>query len=175
MSQAKERVLEMCTKALQIEVDGKAFYQRAAEMCHNKLGQEVFSMLMADEEVHAKRIQMIYDAMKLKESWTDDWKCLVTANSDLGNFIKIRATRGEPDPQAGDVEALDVGLASEDASINFYKRQLAAATDPLERAFLNKMVEEESVHYQVLNDMKFYLTNPAEWFLEKEHSGLDGA
>ena len=34
---------------------------------------------------------------------------------------------------------------------------------------------EEELHFELLNDMKFYLTNPESWFREREKPHVDGA
>ena len=43
-----------------------------------------------------------------------------------------------------------------------------------ERRFLQELVWEEQDHHQSLADLKFYLTDPAGWFNEKEHLAMDG-
>jgi hypothetical protein len=37
------------------------------------------------------------------------------------------------------------------------------------------MISEEKSHHAALSDMKLYLSDPAAWFVEQEHPGLDGA
>ena len=74
-----------------------------------------------------------------------------------------------------DVAAIDGGLQMEDASIQFYTKELERAVDPLEHKFLTRILEEEREHYKALADLRFYYVDPANWFMEKSRSGLDGA
>ena len=73
-----------------------------------------------------------------------------------------------------DLEALDMGIDLESRSITFYKENLTKAQDSLEREFIEEMIGEENSHHAVLSDMKLYLSDPAGWFFEHEHTGLDG-
>ncbi|MBW2648656.1 MAG: hypothetical protein JRC53_02390 [Deltaproteobacteria bacterium] len=73
-----------------------------------------------------------------------------------------------------DLEALDTGIDFEMRSVEFYEEQLTKATNSLEQEFIKKMVTEERGHHAALTDMKFYLSDPAGWFREKERGGLDG-
>jgi len=60
-------------------------------------------------------------------------------------------------------------------SVEFYEEQLPKATDSLEQEFIKKMIVEERGHHAALTDMKFYLSDPAGWFREKERGGpFDG-
>ena len=74
-----------------------------------------------------------------------------------------------------DVAAIDGGLRMEDASIEFYTKHLEHSIDPLEREFLTRLIEEEREHHKALADLRFYYVDPEHWFMEKSHSGLDGA
>jgi len=74
-----------------------------------------------------------------------------------------------------DLEALDMGIDLELRSLTFYKENLTMARDPLEREFIEQMINEENSHHTVLSDLKLYLSDPAGWFLMHEHTGLDGA
>ena len=71
--------------------------------------------------------------------------------------------------------AVDIGLDFESASLEFYREQRARTADPLEAAFLDQMTLEEKEHFKALKDTRYYLTDPAGWFIEKERAGLEGA
>jgi len=46
---------------------------------------------------------------------------------------------------------------------------------PLPLRGWQQMISEEKSHHAALSDMKLYLSDPAAWFVEQEHPGLDGA
>jgi rubrerythrin len=89
--------------------------------------------------------------------------------------VIISETPSMPKACLDDVAAIDAGIRMEDASIQFYRKQLESTVDPLEREFLNRIIEEEGEHHKALADLRFYYVDPANWFMEKSHSGLDGA
>ena len=74
-----------------------------------------------------------------------------------------------------DLEAIDIGLDFESASVKFYQDHRAKAVDPIETAFLDQMIQEEKEHWKALKDTRYYLTDPEGWFMEKERAGLDGS
>ncbi|MCD6486851.1 MAG: ferritin family protein [Syntrophobacterales bacterium] len=178
MNEDLKRAMKMLSTALEMEERGRAFYQRAVSTCKNDMGKEIFQTLMEDEDVHMVRIKSIYEILSKQQAWSENWKELNGTHDDLGLiFEKMAKKRGaeiDVDVDTNDLEALDTGIDVEARSVEFYEKQLIKAIDPLEQEFIRKMVIEEKGHYAALTDMKFYLFDPAGWFREKEHGGLDG-
>ena len=176
MKEELKRAMKMLSTALEMEERGKAFYEHAVSNCKNDMGKEIFQTLMEDENLHMVRIRSIYETLSGEQAWSENWKGLNVTHDDLGLiFEKMAKKRGpEIDVDTGDLEALDTGIDFEARSVEFYEKQLTKATDFLEQEFIRKMVAEERGHHAALTDMKFYLSDPAGWFREKEHGGLDG-
>jgi rubrerythrin len=172
-----EKSLVMLEKALSMEHKGKDFYQRAIDTCKNDLGREIFVTLKSDEDVHIERITEIAEALKAGRPWGDDWKTRTVAHKDLTSFFGDLSEKHRPDEtaDAGDVDALNVGIDFELRSVRFYEAALGAADDPGEREFAEQMIIEEKSHHRILEDAKLYLTDPSSWFREHERGGLDGA
>jgi rubrerythrin len=177
MTNKDDRALKMFSTALEMEEKGKAFYEKAKSTCHNKLGREIFRTLMEDELVHIKRIKTIYKSLKGAQTWSDEWKSLKIKHEDLSKIFRAMAIKHGKNIKAEttDLEAFDIGIDFELRSITFYEEQLGKATDPQEKEFVNLMIGEERNHHLTLADMKYYLTDPASWFIENERAGLDGA
>jgi rubrerythrin len=177
MSDAPDRSLHMLSTALEMEEQGKGFYDKAVSTCHNSVGKEMFRMLMKDEVMHMDRIRKIYERLKAGRSWSDEWKAIQPDHRDLGVlFRELASARGrEITSEASDVEALEVGIDFELRAISFYQEHLEKATDFLEREFIEHLITEEKSHHAALSDMRLYLSDPAAWFVEMEHPGLDGA
>ena len=177
MTHQENRALEMLKTALDMEEKGEIFYKKAAGDSTNTLGREIFETLMKDERVHHERIQKIYNTLTAQNKWTDEWKSLGTGHKDVRELFQEMAVAHGKTLQAdpNDLQALDVGIDFEYKTMKFYEQHLQKAADPLEKEFTEKMAAEERGHYTALKDMKFYLTDPAAWYQEKEHSGLDGA
>ncbi len=177
MSNASESSLAMLDKALEMEKKGKDFYEKAAGSCRNEIGREVFQTLKRDEDIHIARIVEIYSALTKGGAWSSEWKAKEFSHGDLAVFFldlaRKHQTRTTAD--AGDIQALEIGIDFELGSVAFYEKRLAAAEDALEREFIGRMVVEEKSHHKILEDAKLYLTDPSSWFREHERGGLDGA
>jgi rubrerythrin len=167
---------EMLEAALTMEEKGQAFYKKAASSCRNPQCREVFAALIKDEVIHISRIKQIHDSLTASSCWSRDWEAVKGPHEDFGALFRALASkaRAKIKAEAGDLEAIDVGLDFELASINFYRDHRAKAVDPLEAAFLDQMIIEEKGHWQALKDTRYYLTDPEGWFMEKERAGLDG-
>ena len=177
MTNSQHRSLKMLSMALELEKKGKSFYKEAVSTCQNKMGREIFLMLMKDEGLHMDRILKIYNSLKAGQMWSEDWKSIKPDHKDLGVlFREMASTHGKNiTANTSDLEALNMGIDLELQSITFYKENLKKAQDPLEQEFIEQMISEENSHHAVLSDMELYLSDPAGWFLVHEHTGLDGA
>jgi len=177
MTTDQDRSLQMLSSALELERKGKSFYKEAVSTCQNDLGREIFQMLMKDEGLHMDRILKIYNSLKAGQIWSEDWKSIKPDHKDLGVlFREMASVHGTKiTVNTGDLEALDIGIDLELRSITFYNKNLTKAQDSIERDFIEQMIGEENSHHAVLSDMKLYLVDPAGWFFEHEHTGLDGA
>jgi len=83
MSNGSERSLEMLSTALEMEREGKTFYEEAVTTCQNELGREIFRMLMKDELLHMDRIGKIYQSLKGGKAWSGEWKSIEPDHKDL--------------------------------------------------------------------------------------------
>ncbi|MFH1652861.1 MAG: ferritin family protein [Pseudomonadota bacterium] len=175
MPNKNERALKMLAKALEIEESGKAFYDDAIKNCQNELGKEIFTTLMQDELIHIDRILNIYESLKNEKGWTDEWEGMQSDHRDVKDLFKDISNKLGKNIKAhsSDLEALDVGIDFEWKTVVFYEEYLPSATDPLEKYFVERMVAEEKKHYNVLKDMKQYLSDPSAWFVENEHHAMD--
>ena len=176
MSNDQDRSLHMLSTALEIEKEGKAFYKKAVSRCQNELGREIFQMLMKDEGVHMDRILKIYESLKAGQMWSEEWKSIKAENKDHRVlFREMASAHGtEITANTSDLEAIEMGIDIELRSIAFYQEHSAKAEDSLEKEFIEQLIREERRHHIILSDMKLYLNDPATFFAEHEHSGLDG-
>jgi len=172
-----ERALKMLSTALEMEEKGYKFYHKFVAECGIGVAGQIFKLLMEDELVHIQRIKSIYEFLNGGGGWSDEWKLKAEAHENLGQVFRDLAKEygANISCSTSDLEALNIGLDFEKKAMQFYNEHLRSAQDELEREFLEAMIHEESRHYDLLDDMKFYLTDPDHWFMEKSRSGLDGA
>ena len=170
-----EKTLTWLKTALEMEEKGKKHYDQAALTSRNELGREIFKMLSDYEVEHQKRIREIYAKLEGGESWTGDLAEFEAVTDLTGVFRELAKKQAAEKVRADDVEALNMGMDFENASIRFYQEQSRAARDSHEKRFLDLMTLEERGHLNVLADMRLYYTDPEAWYIEKDRVHLDGA
>jgi rubrerythrin len=175
MPETRNNLLDLLCKALEMARQGRILYEKAVAGCENPLSQEIFNMLKNEEEDHENRIREIYETLKEGKDWSEVW-----ASCSIGGEVKepIFDRLAEKHPPANscvtETEALNLATAFESACVDFYGQQLGLAADPMERQFLEAMLQEERAHHRLLSDMQFYFVDPQGWFLLKERPSLDG-
>lgn len=177
MSTQQDKTLDIFCTAIALKEKKRSLYEEAVRSCPDPVGIETFRMLQRAEEEHLERINAIYgetrkgkvsaETCRLHEFEAQDKKALLR---------KIAEVQGKvPKACLDDVAAIDTGLTLENEAITFFTKQLEAATEPHERAFLDQLLGGEREHHILLEDLKFYYVDPENWFLEKGRQVLDGA
>ncbi|HMK36581.1 MAG TPA: ferritin family protein [Desulfomonilaceae bacterium] len=176
MDDSCDRCLQMLATALEKEIKGAEFYRDAMAKCSNQVGKELFRCLMADEGIHIKRVKQIYESLHRGQPWSETWKS-EAPSEDLNKLTKKRITElgAAVTADTNDMEALKIGIQMEQGAINFYEDQLKKASNPLESEFIKCMIAEERTHFQALEDVILYFTDPESWYIEKERPPIDGA
>ncbi|AEB09388.1 ferritin-like domain-containing protein [Desulfobacca acetoxidans] len=160
--------------AIQMEQDGKKYYDQAAYNAKSEGVRAIFSHLAIGEVYHIQRIQEIYDALEKDPTWTEDMCEFNPPAADASFFADAMAKAEMAAGDADDLKALDIGLSMEQKSIEFYQNLAKQAQDPKERRFLLSLVNEERGHYYYLMDYRNYLADPADWYFIKEMGHVDG-
>ncbi len=168
-------ILKDLQVAIEMEKDGKKFYEEAAQKAKNKGTEDIFKYLAKGEVYHIQRIEEIYAVLEKDPSWTESMCEFSPPKEDPKIFSAALAQGNMGTGDADDLKALDIGLKMEQKSIDFYQRLAKQAQDPMERRFLMSLVNEERGHYYFLVDYRNYLVDPADWYYIKEMGHVDGA
>lgn len=176
ISKENEKLIKMVEDALNLELEGKKFYEEASRKAKNQLGKKVFASLAEDEEIHYERIKEIYSSLQSEGAWPKDIgksiklkdykKLFSELIKDLDKDVRI--THDE-------MEALKVGMNLEEKSQKLYENLLQKFLLAIEKKFYQKLIKEERSHYLILLDSYEYLLDPDSWFRKREKGGLDGA
>jgi len=176
MEKEQAKIIEAIKFAIQMEIDGKDFYQKSEKSSSTRLGRELFQWLAGEEDKHRQRFEQIYQAIKKSEAWPDIE--IQPAKSDkLMTIFSSARGAGTPqtDEQSAELKSIAKAMDMEQKSQEFYQEQGEGAMYPAERGFFNALAAEEHGHYLALVDYREYLVDPAGWFLKAEHHSLDGA
>ncbi|MFO7995736.1 MAG: ferritin family protein, partial [Dehalococcoidia bacterium] len=99
MENEQAKTIEVLQLAVRTEIEGKEFYQQASQKSSNKLAKELFEHLAKEEDVHRRKFEEIYEALKRGQNWPDveppsekgkKLKSLFAeATKELGSKIKV--------------------------------------------------------------------------------------
>jgi rubrerythrin len=175
MENEQARTIEVLQLAVQTEVEGKEFYQKASQKSSSKLAKELFQQLANEEDVHRKKFEEIYEALKKGQNWPD-----VEPPSEKGKRLKslfaeaTKALGSKTKVAESELEAIKIAMDMEIKSYNLYHSRSEESTLPVEKRFYEALAGEERGHHLALLDSYEYLSDPAGWFTKREHWSLDG-
>jgi len=170
-----KKMVGILQDAIQMEVDGKEFYQQASRRSSNRLARELFQRLADEEDDHQKKFQQIYEALKEGQDWPDVKppsekgkrlkSIFAEATKELGSKIKVSQS---------ELDTIKTAMDMENKTYDFYHSRSEQSTFPVEKQFYQALAADERGHYLALLDSYEYLTDPVGWFTVKERWTLEG-
>jgi rubrerythrin len=175
MSSEQEATLKALETALQMEIDGKEFYLKASDASKNKLGRDLLRKLAAEEDVHRTVFQGIYDSIKMKRGWPD-FKYRSDGGQALRTIFAEALERMEKHKPAlkEELDAVKTGMELENKTYDFYRARSKKTTLDAEKQLYDQLAMQEEEHHRVLLDYYEFLKDPASWYVQKEHTSVDG-
>jgi rubrerythrin len=170
------RTIKILQLAVGMEEDGKKFYQKASRKSSNKLAKELFRQLAKEEDIHRKKFEEIYKALKRGQNWPD----VELQSGKIANIKSLfaeatKALGSRFDVAESEFEAIKIAMDMEVRSYNLYHSRSAESILPVEKQFYETLAGEERRHHLALLDSYEYLSDPTGWFTKKEHWSLNGA
>ena len=163
MAHISTQILEAVKKAVQLEIDGKAFFDHAAEITGSELGKKMFKKLAQDEVQHLKTFGELFTKIIGDEEWkkfaSDKSKTL----SPLIEELKQRMSKREKEGRAGETEAIKIGMELERNAIDFFADAAKQTGDPTAKQIFEKISDEEKFHYDLLQAQYDSVTNSGFW------------
>ena len=175
MVNEQEKTITALQTALQMEIDGKKYYEKASKASKNQLGKELLKKLAAEEDIHRSVFQNIFNNIKKKKGWPD-----VKFTGDHGQGLRTIFARATEEmakntkPLGTEMEAIQTAMDMENKTFDFYKKRSGESTLEAEKQFYEALSMQESEHHKVLLDYYEYLKNPEAWYVQKEHTSVDG-
>ena len=175
MKTEQDKTLEGLEIAIQMEIEGKEYYQQASHKVINELGKKLLVSLAAEEDVHRQKFEELYNAIRNNKGWP-----VTDFQPDGGKRLRtiFAMTASETDTTAKgsetELDAIQTAIDMESKTYDFYQSRGKDATYDAERNFYQLLAAEEREHHLILLDYYEYLNDPAAWFIAKEHSSLDG-
>lgn len=151
--------------ALEMELEGERYYRRQSEMYAKTPLKTVFDILAKDEAKHAEILRSKMDGtayeLKVQEQLTN--------RKNL--FVGLKDYKPLAEERPDQAELYHAALEIEQRSIDLYTDLRAKAADAQTRALFDFLVQEESRHHQILEDVFRFVNRPNEW-VESAEFGL---
>ncbi len=158
--------------AVEMEVQGKDFYERAAVRMKNKRGKEMFLSLVSQERLH---IDILEDQLT-RYVHDKKWSSLSTLISDVEEhpeksvFEMPEIKNIKLDPDAGELDVIKVGMEVEKRSIEYYRESGSEVKDVNAKGIFNWLVAQETGHLQILQAEYDYRTKSGFYYDSPEFS-----
>lgn len=171
MSEISPQIKDAIKGAILLEINGRKFFNHAADITNNERGKKMFRFL-ADEEV---RHLEVFGKLFSKILGGEDWKNYVdkkemTGEAPLVEKLKqrIKGAKGK-----GESEALSIGMQLEREAIEFFNNAAENTDDLKAKKIFKEVSDEEKFHYDLLQAQYDSVTQSGFW-LDSAEFQMDG-
>jgi rubrerythrin len=168
----KKQLQDLVKQAIWLEIDGRKFFNHAAEITHHDLGKKMFQRLAQEEVKHLTIFGKLFGSM-VKEQ---DWKEYVKKEEKLSEksaLIEELASRMKKTEAKGEVEALRVGMELEQNAVEMFKKASEGVDDAKIKEIFDKICDEERFHFDLLQAQYDSVTGSGFW-LDSSEFQMDG-
>ena len=171
MEEISKPVENAIKEAIRLEINGRNFFNHAAEITHNELGKKMFEKLAAEEMRHIEAFSELFTKI-LKEA---DWKKFVRDEELKGESVLIEKLKERMKGAEGksETQALSIGMELEENAIRFFQKAADEVDDPVAKEIFRNISEEEKFHFDLLQAQHDSLTNSGFW-LDSAEFKMDG-
>jgi len=171
MKGLSEEVIKLIQEAIQLEIDGRAFFDHAAQITHNELGKKMFLRLAQEEVKHLEAFSKLFSSIVK----TDKWKKYVKREESKprSQVIEELASRMKKAEGKSEIEALSIGMELEQRAIRFFSSTAQDMSDYRAKEIFERICDEERFHYDLLQAQYDSLTHSGFW-LDSAEFQMDG-
>ena len=142
-------VLHVLDIAIERETGAHDFYSQAAEVTHDTRGKEMFTWLAQQELGHFNSLCRLKEALLESDSEIELGFLSAEDSKVIESMPKSEAS-GEITTTTTAIEALQIAVQAEKASIELYRRAERNILDPAVKTMFSEMVAEEQAHLLML-------------------------
>ena len=147
---------EIVEIGIQIEKNGRDFYNTLARQSKNPAASGIFKYLAGEEEKHIAVFQNILNKTeKYEPAGLDADQYFSYMNALASGYVFTQRDKGESIAKKikSDREAVDMGIGFEKDSIIFYEGMKKAVAD-YDLKVIDELIAEEQAHLMQLSDLK---------------------
>lgn len=141
--------------AISLELDGKRFYLQQAEQAGDGGLKSIFHALAEEESIHARILKS--KAETLSYELIDTYAEIKSIFTEVGKYKNIIRQY----PNARDV--YNMALQNEKKSLDLYRDMLRDAADEKEKKIFEFLIEQETSHCRVMEQLIEMVGRPDEW------------
>lgn len=148
--------------AIQLEQDGRKYYEEQAEKQDHSSLKTVFLMLAKDEARHEQILLDLANKMpvdSLEALPRDDYEKIFKDHSPF-----YRGFKETPDQVDIYLKALD----KEQETIDLYKLMLKEATSEADKKIFEFLIKEEKAHFRILEEISSHVIKAQDWVEDAE-------
>jgi rubrerythrin len=154
--------------ALRLEEEGQKFFAETAAQVRNPHARQTLTFLAEEELRHIERIKEFSKSIEAGSAappiaFSESIEIRVKKFND--HLATLRADMG---PSVSDVEAYTFAVKFENGAADFYREQMEKSDHPDVRAFYQWLIDEESLHSEVLSSCLKFIQDPAGWFGDRK-------
>ena len=147
---------EIVELGIQIEKNGKAFYDALAGQSKNDKAKTIFTFLSGEEEKHISAFEKILTSVQKyepPEAYPGEYFAYMKAMA--GDYIFTQKDKGAQAAKKtkSDKEAVGVGIDFEKNSILFYT-EMKKVVPEYDRKTIDALISQEQEHLKKLTDLK---------------------
>jgi rubrerythrin len=171
MSKISKDIENAIRDAIILEINGRKFFNHAAEVTHHPKGKKMFQHLAEEEVKHLETFSKMFNEILGGSDWKKDLiPDDVSGEAPLVEKLKESMKNEEG---KGDVEALRIGMELERNAITFFQEAAAATDDPVAKKIFLEISEEEKFHFDLLQAQYDSVTGSGFWLGSAEFQ-MDG-
>jgi len=139
---------------IQIEKNGRDFYNALVEQLKNQKAKEKFKYLAGEEEKHITVFQNILDSVhKYEPPETYPGEYFAYMNALARDYVFTQKDKGREIAKniKGDKEAINLGIGFEKDSIIFWMKKVVPEYD---HKIVDKLITQEQDHLRQLSELK---------------------
>ncbi len=159
------------TDAVEMEAQGKEFYERASARMRNPRAKDMFTSLVRQEQMHIDILEGQLSRLAHDKAWAPLKQLIKEASAPKASVFQDKDIKKiELDPGAGELDVISLGMTIEKKSVEYYRDAGAKATDKNAKKILNWLVAQETGHLTVLQAEYDYRTRSGFYMGEPEFS-----
>ncbi|MBD3258592.1 hypothetical protein GF377_09185 [candidate division GN15 bacterium] len=144
--------------AMQMELDGKAFYEAEAAKAPNKELKEIFQYLADEEDRHYRFFKMLAEGkIDTASQALESGESLKTTRNV---FVQLIEDNKEERFGAEVRKAWEEARKIEEKAVDLYSSEANKEADASRKALLNRIADEERNHVYLIDNMLSFMSDP---------------